>query len=333
VAAVSGMTKRLLAYGAVVLAVAIIGYTLAVKMAGDEGPPGAGGPATGKASGIAPRRDAAKGAGPAVEPARAAGVRVVEVSGTATRATASGEVSPITAGQDLSVDDLLKTEPQSRLRLQIGDKSTVDLADKAEVEVRELSDSIQRLGLVYGRAVVDYREDGGRVLKIENRDGSAVAQVKAGKFSILSTGTTVAVATETGQVDLSAAGTTVSVGADQESIVSSGAPSRPLTVPAELVLRIVDPGCRVQREAFYTFSGRTSPGASVQVNQVQARVNERGDFSVRLPLKVGRNKIEVVSVDVRGRTERRVFPCITVDPGAPIKGVDIKWGGAGEGGG
>lgn len=327
----SGMAKRLLAYGAVVAAVAILGYALAVGVAGGEEPLGAEG--EGRRAAGAPPGEARSGGGDgaAAGPVRSPGVRVVEVSGTATRATASGAVVPLTAGLELSVDDRLRTEPDSRLRLRIGERSTVDLADRAEVQVRELSDSVQRLGLVYGRAVVDYREDGGRELRIENGDGNAVARVREGKFSILSTGTTVAVATETGQVDLSAAGETVTVGADRQSIVSGGPPSRPLAIPVEVVLRVVDPGCRVQRETSYNVSGRTSPGASVTVNQVRARVNGKGDFSVRLPLRVGKNRIEVVSVDVAGHTERRVFPCVTVDPGAPIKDVDIRWGGEGGG--
>jgi hypothetical protein len=85
----------------------------------------------------------------------------------------------------------------------------------------------------------------------------------------------------------------------------------------------------VQREAFYNVSGRTSPGSRVTVNDKVARVREGGDFSLRVPLKVGKNQIVVVTEDVAGRTERRVISCITVDPGAPIEGVDIKWGGSG----
>ena len=325
-----GMKKRLIIYAALALALVLAGYALAVAITGwDAAAPV---PRVDRPPVAAQKTARAGGAGP-TDASRALGVKVLEVIGTATRATASGEVTPITPGLDLAVDDSLRTDQASRVRLKVGESSTVDLADKAEVQVRELSDSIQRLGLVYGRAVVDYREDGGRVLKIENKDGSAVAQVKAGKFSILNTGTTVAVATETGRVDLSASGATVSVEAAQQSVVSGGAPSRPLAIPVALALRVADPGCRVQKEAFYTVSGRTSPGARVLVNDVSARVDERGDFSVRLALKIGKNKIVVVSEDVAGRAERRIFPCVTVDPGAPIKGVDIKWGGGNEKGG
>jgi hypothetical protein len=324
----SGMTRRLLIYLGIAAAIAVAGYVVMWVMPGDEAPA------------IADRSTGARVDGPAVGtspppidgalPAAAApGVKVVEVVGTVSRSGAKGERAAVTPGTELAVDDTLVTEAASRVRIKVGERSTVDLAQNAEVQVRELSESIQRLGLVYGRAAVDYKEGGDRVLRIENQDGSAVAQVKAGKFSILNTGTTVAVATETGQVDLTAAGSTVAIGADQQSVVAGGAPLRPLAIPAELVLRVVDPGCRIQRETFFNVTGRTSPGSRVTVNEKVAHVRDNGDFSLRVPLKIGKNQIVVLTEDVSGRSERRVIPCITVDPGAPIQDVDIKWGGGG----
>ena len=324
----SGMTKRILAYLGFAIAIAAAAYAVTSVMDEDE-------IVTADARPIEPGADHAEkpvrpdGANGAQTAAAAPSVLVVEVVGTVSRTSTGGERKAVTLGTELAVDDTLVTETASRVRLKVGERSTVDLAQNAEVQVRELSESMQRLGLVYGRAAVDYREGGDRVLRIENQDGSAVAQVKAGKFSILNTGTTVAVATETGQVDLSAAGSTVEVGANQQSVVSDGAPQRPLAIPAALVLRVVDPGCRVQREAFFNLSGKTSPGSRVTVNEKAARVRVDGDFSLRVPLKTGKNQIVVVTEDVSGRAERRVISCITVDPGAPIEGVDIKWGGGG----
>ena len=324
----SGMTRRLLAYLGIAIAIAGAAYAVTSVMAEDETVARDARPIeVGGAPATTPvRPDGASGVPPAAAAPR---VQVVEVVGTVSRSSTRGERTAVTLGTELAVDDTLITDTASRVRLKVGEHSAVDLAQNAEVQVRELSESMQRLGLVYGRAAVDYREGGDRVLRIENKDGSAVAQVKAGKFSILNTGTTVAVATETGQVDLSAAGSTVEVGANQQSVVSDGLPQRPLTIPAELVLRVVDPGCRVQREAFFNVSGRTSPGSRVTVNDKPARVRGGGDFSLRVPLKIGKNQIVVVTEDVSGRAERRAISCITVDPGAPIEGVDIKWGGCG----
>jgi hypothetical protein len=325
----SGMTKRLIAYVAVAIAITVAAYA-ATSWFSAEGPSASDTPAAGprKDAPPPPRTIAKAGEGAPAE--TVPGVVVAEVVGTVVRSTAKGERTAVVEGATLGVDDALVTEAASRVRLKVGARSTVDLSENAQVQVRELSETMQRLGLVYGRAMVDYREDGGRVLRIENQDGSAVAKVEAGKFSILSTGTTVAVATETGQVDLTAAGSTVTVGANRLSIVSGGAPQRPLAIPAELVLRVVDPGCRVQREAFFTVSGRTAPGSRVTINEKAARVRGDGDFSLRVPLKIGRNRIVVVTEDVAGRVESRVIPCITVDPRASIEDVNIKWGGAAD---
>jgi len=322
----SDMMKRLLLYLAIALAIAGVAYAVAsILIKREPGAADSRAASPGKDAAPVPPRSPAEVATEATT-AAGPGVRVVEVVGRVTRSSAGGERIAVAQGDDLAVDDTLVTEAASRVRLEMGARSTVDLAENAEVQVRELSESMQRLGLVYGRAAVDYREDGDRVLRIENQDGSAVAQVKAGKFSILNTGTTVAVATETGSVDLSAAGETTSVGANQRSVAMDGAPPRPLAIPAEIVLRVVDPGCRVQREAFFTVNGKTSPGSRVIVNDKAARVRGNGDFTLRIPLKVGLNKVVIVTEDVTGRAERRVLPCITVDPGASIEGVDIKWG-------
>ena len=173
----------------------------------------------------------------------------------------------------------------------------------------------------------DYQEDGSRVLRIENEDGSAVAEVRKGAFSIANTGATVAVATETGAVDLSAGGEKVTVAAGEQSVVAKGeAPTRPKAIPVDVLLKVVDPGCRVQRERTIVINGRTSPGSSVKINDVEAKVAVDGSFRVRIPLIIGKNRIVVVTEDVLGRSKRRLFPCVTVDPGAPIKKIDIKWG-------
>jgi hypothetical protein len=233
-------------------------------------------------------------------------------------------------GDLLDVDDSVKTEEESRVTLKVGDRSTIELAAEAEATVKELSSTVQRLGLAHGRASVDYQEGGEKVLRIESNDGGTVAEVRKGKFSILNTGETVAVATETGTVDLSAAGGRVSVNAGEQAVVAGGSPSSPLAIPKDLLLKIADPGCRVQKEAHISLAGRTNPGSEVRINEVAARVDGEGRFSAKVPLKVGKNIIVVVTTDVTGRRNRRVFPCVTVDPGAAIQEIDINWG-AGKG--
>ncbi len=252
-------------------------------------------------------------------------VEVVEVKGQVSRET-EGQWVDVVAGQALGVDDAVRTDKESSVSLKVGESSVVELAQEAEIKVRELSSSVQRLGLVRGRAFVDYDEGGERVLRIENENGNAVAEVRAGKFSIMNTGGTVAVATETGSVDLSASGRKVEVAAGMQSVVAGGTPSSPLAIPVDVLLRVADPGCITQKEPFYTVRGRTTPGSNVRVNDVGGDVQLDGRFVVRVPLRPGKNRIVVVTEDVTGRKKRRVFPCVTHDPRANIEGIDINWG-------
>ena len=71
---------------------------------------------------------------------------------------------------------------------------------------------------------------------------------------------------------------------------------------------------------------KTAPGALVYVNGRQAKVERDGRFSSRVPLKLGKNKIILVTEDVSGRRKERTFPCITVDPSKKIEKINIDWG-------
>ncbi len=254
-------------------------------------------------------------------------VVVLGVSGEASLLSGGGgDWRRIESGERLAEEDAVRTERSARVELRVGDRSTVEVAEEAELRVREISRSVQRLGLMRGRVSVDYRDDGERVLRVESDDGSAVAETRGGSFSVLNTGETVAVATETGSVDFSAAGESVEVGAGEQSVAAGGSPSRPRAIASDVMLRVVDPGCRVQRETFIVIRGRTSPGSRVRANDTPAEVDASGRFAVRVPLEVGRNTIVVTTEDALGRSKRRRFPCVKVDPGAPIKKVEIEWG-------
>jgi hypothetical protein len=323
------MSKRLLIYGAIVIGLTAVGLAVSLLFFDDEAPSPLPEPREDPepipppvvAVDTSPE-DGGADAGPEPET-----VAVLDVKGRATRLGDQGEWVDLVPGHLLSVDEAVKTEDKSQVTLKVGDQSTVELAENAEVRVKEVSESVQRLGLVKGRVSADYQEDGSRVLRIENEDGSAVAEVRKGAFSIANTGATVAVATETGTVDLSAGGEKVVVAAGEQSVIAKGeAPTRPKAIPVDVLLRVVDPGCRVQRERNIVIVGRSSPGSSVTINEVAAEVATDGGFRARIPLIIGRNRIVVVTTDVLGRSKRRIFPCVTVDPGAPIKGIDIKWG-------
>jgi hypothetical protein len=331
------MKTRIAIYLAVVLA--LIGIGLVVSRALVDADDGDGRRAA-AAPPVADRNQSpVHDGGPEVAPVEpeaggASAVRVVGVEGRAERRSEGrDEWADLASGDLLAVDDSVRTERDAGITLGVGAGSTVSLGGGTQVQVREVSDSVQRLGLVRGRVSVRYQEDGSRVLRVENEDGSAVAEAREGAFTVLGEGGTVAVAAEEGSVDLEAAGRRVTVEAGQQSAAIRGAaPTRPEAIPLDLLLKVTDPGCRVQREAFIVIRGRTSPGALVRVNDLPGEADAEGRFAVQVPLTVGRNTIVVVTEDAAGRVKRRTFPCVTVDPRAAIEKIDIQWGAPAGGG-
>jgi hypothetical protein len=238
-----------------------------------------------------------------------------------------GDHGPLNLGDLIEPEEGVRTGAHSRVQFALGGRSTLELRERGELRV--LPDKKdghgRRFKLFGGRLDVDYKERG-RAIVIESRDADAVAATEEGIFTVLQAGETIAVATRTGKVDLSAGGAEVAVTEGFQSIVSNGRISEPKPIPVDLLLRMVDPGCIVQREFFIVLSGRTSAGARVIAGGTLATVKPDGRFYARVPLQLGRNDIEVISEDAAGHRQTRSFSCVTVDPGAPIKEVDIRWG-------
>ncbi|MCU0664348.1 MAG: FecR family protein [Myxococcota bacterium] len=254
------------------------------------------------------------------------GMRVLAFEGKVDKvSTSSQAVDPLRVGALLEGKEGVRTGESSRVRLAIGGRSTVELKERGELQILGDEENGQILKLMGGRVDIDYNEPGKRI-RIESRDGDAVAATEEGLFTVLQAGETIAVATRTGKVDLSSGASEVEVPQGFQSIVSNGSVSDPQPMPVDLLLRVVDPGCIVQRESFIVLSGRSSPGARVMADGVLASVTLDGRFFVRVPLHRGRNDIEVVSEDAAGHRKTRSFSCVTVDPSAPINEIKIKWG-------
>jgi hypothetical protein len=253
-------------------------------------------------------------------------IKVVEVKGTVTHFREERDKwEEINVGESLENKDRIRTSRNAKLTLGVGEKSRIELMQSAELTVVGTDEKEHHLKLVRGKLSVDYRERK-RKIRIESSDGTAAVEATQSSFSMLDTGTTVAVATKTGKVDLFTADKQVEVTAGEQSVVVNGLASRPEPIPADVVFRLVDPGCQVQREDFIVLKGRTSKGASVFANGNPATIDSEGNFSVRVPLRNGKNKVLVVTEDAFGHHKKRMLSCITVNPRAAIKGIDIEWG-------
>ena len=259
-------------------------------------------------------------------------ISVVNVEGSAEKKTrTSGKWRAMNKGDMLNVEDSVRTLDDSTVVLGLGETSTIELSNASEIEVRELSGVAQRLGLVKGRASVDYSETGNRVLNIENSDGTVVAKVDQGKFSILNNGQLVAVATETGSVDLSAAGESVTVSKGMESVVEKGkAPIEPYQVSANAYLKLSAGACRKQNNNMAIVRGTVSVGTEIRINGVRVQPNPDGSFLTRIRLAENDRKVQLKTTDVWGNIREQHLICTEPRNSASIKNVVIDWGKKGE---
>jgi hypothetical protein len=251
---------------------------------------------------------------------------VVEVDGKVERRTERGPWQPARVGDSLGRMEIIRTG-EGAAQLQVGERSRLTVRRSSELSVREITEVTHRFRLEQGRLSVDYREDGERVIQIEGQGGKTVARAKAARFSVLGTGRTVAVATETGVVDLSSAGSTVRVAEGQQSVVvESKPPAPPASIPKEVALKVARASVPGPSSRSYTIlRGSTQPGNRVLLEGRAVAVDDRGRFSIKVPLKPGTNKIEVTTEDASGRRKRRSFRYFAVSSASPVKDVKVTW--------
>ncbi|MBN2804918.1 MAG: FecR domain-containing protein [Deltaproteobacteria bacterium] len=252
---------------------------------------------------------------------------VKEVEGTVFKKSGSNSWFPVKPGDSLSVDNFIRTENDSRALFSLGSSSTVELSQNAEIEVRELKGAVERLGLIKGRAFVDYKKSGQKVLKIENKDGTVVASVDKGKFVMMNSGKIVAVATTTGNVDLTAAGKTVKVGEGKESISFDGsAPLSPYDIRKSSLLKITAGNCTLTGKTTAVVRGTAPIGSEVFVDEKMVDINERGRFFVKIDITAASAFSYITVKDALGHVNTNRLKCINRQAKASIREVNIDWG-------
>jgi two-component sensor histidine kinase len=232
------------------------------------------------------------------------------------------EWEPVTSGQRLLPDDSIRAAAGAGASLAIGAATRVVVSDATELTVREITAAVQRLQLTRGRLSVDHQADGARVLVVESEGGDAVARAGTARFSVLASGTALAVATQAGVVRLHSAGQAVEVAAGQQSVSFKGrGPARPSQVPVTLLLRIAR--AARDRGGSCLVEGVVDPGAEVRVDGQLVDPGPRGRFAVRVPRSDGRNEARVVTRDAAGRAVERRVECAE-DHG--VSDFAVRWG-------
>jgi len=252
---------------------------------------------------------------------------VVAVSGDAVRLSPNGGTSALAVGQRLRAEDSVRTGRGGSTDLQLGARSRLTVAEGTQLTVREVTEKLHRFKLTRGRIAVDYQADGARLLRIESADGSAVAETQGARFGVLSTGTAVAIATQTGAVNLTSREKTVEVPAGTQSIAVAGQPpSGAEPIPAKLLLKVADAVAAQDHEGVCAEVEGTAPtGAEVLVDGAPAAVAEDGRFRVRVPAAPDKSSVLVAVRDASGLTTTRMVPCGGAGAMARIKDFAIHW--------
>ncbi|MCA1829753.1 MAG: hypothetical protein LC689_22765, partial [Myxococcales bacterium] len=173
---------------------------------------------------------------------------------------------------------------------------------------------------------VDYKPDGERVLKIENE--GAVTETHGARFSVLSTGATIAVATELGSVNFKAADREVVVGEGQTAIARKGepptAPEPTAAVPVELLLKVASAIPADNERICTRVSGVVAAGSEVLMDGVPVPADAEGRFAAEVPRDPPDKKAVLVATrDPLGREQTRSVPCDLTDP--RIHKLGIQW--------
>jgi hypothetical protein len=250
---------------------------------------------------------------------------IVESVDGAVEKGAKGAWEKVAVGDRLRADDSVRTSSGAKADLRIGEKSRITVAQGSQLVIRELTEKVHRFKLTRGHVSVDYKADGERVLKIEGEGDDAVAETRDAKFSVLSTGRAIAIATETGAVALQSQGATVNVAAGQEAIAAAGAaPSAPKEIPTSLWLKVANELASAPAGVCGEVKGSAPAGSEVTIDGKPVEVDKDGNFDVRVPRLRGHESALVEIRDASGRTKTSRVPC-----GEQLGDADdvaLKWG-------
>jgi hypothetical protein len=261
---------------------------------------------------------------PVVDHAEAETEAIVEAVDGGVQRSSPGGWSAVSIGDRLHVDDSLRTAKGARADVRIGERSHISIAQGSQIVVRELSEKVHRLKLTRGYVRVDYAPDGERVLRIEGEGDDAVAETRSARFSVLSTGRSIAIATDEGTVAVKAKGQEVAVAAGFETVVSTGAaPALPQPIPRKLLLKVANALPAPVAETCVDVSGSAPPGSEVTVDGHPTDLASDGSFTARVARAEAGSEVVVAIRDPAGRTTSRTVPCLGEIGG--VRDVALRW--------
>lgn len=259
--------------------------------------------------------------------AESASLNIISMRGPVERRVKDEPWAAAEVGDVLGEAHSLRTSGEGSAVLSAGDRSQLTIAPKTEVSVREINEQIHTLRLQRGRLSVDYQKDGRRLIRVESDTGAA-AEATEGKFTVMRTRTAMAVATETATVDLHAAGRTVQIKAGEQSVVlDDQPPSGPMAIPRSVLLRIAGlSGAPIEiRGDSALLKGSTQAGNRVTIRKQQVQVDGRGQFTHRVNLRPGLNRIHIEIEDPAGHQRTRVVEYFALPREGLIEDIKLRW--------
>lgn len=231
----------------------------------------------------------------------------------------------VEVNQTLGPDAVLRTK-RGRVDLGIGAGIDVSVGPASQFRLRELSSRLSKVRLEGGRVTASVDGKSGPELLVQVPGAEAEARTNDGAFAMLrSENGQVTVASSRGRVRVSAGGQEVVVDKGQQSEVAPGrSPLAPGAIPGEVFIKLSQGQQRKLNQRSTLVEGETARGAIVSINGVESPT-EDGRFSVRVPLREGKNDLEIVARDALGRESRKRVRGIDVDSKPPVLRGRVRW--------
>lgn len=269
---------------------------------------------------LGPSPDAPPPAPPVeARPALALTVARAEGEVTIVRAGVRSRASP---GDALRADDQIETAPGARVELD-GAGYQVALDEGGSFDVREITAELSRFRLGQGLVSAKVQDEPGRTVEIEGAPG-AFARTRGGDLAVARSGGTVAVGVQRGSAEFAAGGGAVVLRAGQQSVAAPGGrPSAPEPIPASLLLKVSWPEERTTNRRKIVVTGRTQPGAIVELGGERVEVQPDGRFTHVIALREGRQRLTARARGVGGSASAE-GPVILRDTRAPDPRFDTR---------
>jgi len=241
-------------------------------------------------------------AGALLPPHAEATFQVTSATGNV-EAQRAGQWVPIKNGDTLTRTDVVRTAAGARAVLRLSAGTEIELRERVEIELDRLAGGAT-VDLRHGKVVA--RVSGSDSVEITSRD-TRTANEGPAHFVVLSDERgRVSVASLAGKAKFTAGGRSLTLPEGTQSTSAAGAaPSDPERIPEEVLLEVVWPAAEQRHTAADTeVKGRAAPSSSVTVNGTRAQVGTDGHFTATVPLRPGKNPVDVQVEDLTGRTRQ-----------------------------